>query len=142
MVRISRRVEYALIAVQFMAGEPDRLVSSRDLSETLALPSGLIAKILQRLASAGLLESEQGAGGGYRLVRDPEAISFLELSEAVEGRMRLAACDTAGTGSCERSDVCTVAGPVHLLGARIVGLLADTTVGSLLRSGPVQGAHR
>ncbi len=142
MVRISKRVEYALIAVQFMAREPERLVSARDLCETLALPSGLIAKILQRLAAAGVLESEQGAGGGYRLVRDPESLSFLELSEAVEGRMRLSACDVEGTGSCDRGDVCTVAGPVHSLGARIVGLLADTTVGSLLRSNPVQGAHR
>ena len=140
MVGISKRVEYALIAVQHMDEDRDRLVSSRDLSEHYALPAGLIAKILQRLAAAGLLKSELGAGGGYRLVRDPDSISFLELTEAVEGPARMAACDTVGGGDCERRDTCTVAGPVHTLSARITGLFADTSVGSLLRSTSEKGA--
>ncbi len=140
MIGISRRVEYALIAVQHMNQDRGRLVSARDLSAHYSLPAGLIAKILQRLAGSGLLESELGAGGGYRLVRDPDSISFLELSEAVEGRVRLAACDSDADGDCERRDGCTVAGPVHTLGARIVGLFADTSVGSLLRSTTETGA--
>ena len=132
MVRISKAVEYSLVAIQHMALDRGGLVSARDLADQFALPAGLVAKILQRLAAAGMLESEQGARGGYRLVRDPDTISFLELSEAVEGPMRPAACDTDGIGGCGRSDVCTVAGPVHTLSARIVSLLAMTKVGSLL----------
>jgi len=142
MVRISKTVEYALVAIQHMANHRSELVSARDLAVHFELPAGLVAKILQRLATAGMLESEQGVRGGYRLARDPDAISFLELSEAVEGPFRPAACDTDGAGSCERSDVCTVAGPVHTLSARIVDLLAQTKVGSLLNSEPLEeGAH-
>jgi Rrf2 family protein len=135
MVRISRTVEYALVAIQHMALRPGELVSARDLADRLTLPAGLIAKVLQRLAVAGMLESEQGVHGGYRLSRDPAAISFLELSEAVEGPLRPAACDTGGDGSCDRGTVCTVAGPVHTLSARIIDLLSETTLGSLLNHG-------
>ncbi len=139
MVRISKTVEYALIAIQQMAFHRDELVSARDLAAHFELPAGLVAKILQRLAAAGMLESEQGVRGGYRLVRDPDTMSFLELSEAVEGPFRPVACDTHGAGRCDRSDVCTVSGPVHTLGARIVDLLSETKVGSLLNL--EEGAH-
>ncbi|MFW5737864.1 MAG: RrF2 family transcriptional regulator [Spirochaetota bacterium] len=132
MVRISKAVEYALVAVRHMNDHPESLVSARDLSEHYDLPSGLLAKIMQRLAAAGVVESEQGVRGGYRLARDPGELSFLELSEAVEGPIRTAACDTNGDGSCERTDTCTVAGSVHELSARIVDLLAATSVGELL----------
>ena len=141
MIRISKAAEYALIAVQQMAAEPNRLMSARDLSERSSLPAGLLAKILQRLSAAGILASEQGAAGGYRLVRDPDTVSFLELSQAVEGRLRVAACDVNGVGSCVRSDSCTVAGPVHELGMKIVGLLSDTSVGTLLWPDRRQGAN-
>ena len=48
------------VAVQHMTEHPETLVSARDLSEHYELPSGLLAKIMQRLAAAGILESEQG----------------------------------------------------------------------------------
>jgi Rrf2 family protein len=134
MVRISKAVEYGLVAVRHMIENPGHLVSARDLSAQFSLPGGLVAKVLQRLAAAGILESEQGVRGGYRLARDPHTVSFLELSEAVEGRQHLAACEPDGEGSCDRSDECTVAGPVHTLSARIVALLAETKIGSLLRA--------
>lgn len=132
MVKITKAVEYALVAMQHMDRHPGRLVSARDLSELYALPSGLIAKILQRLASARILASEQGVRGGYRLVRDPASLSFLDLSEAVDGPIRVAACDTHGQQSCDRGEICTVAGPVHELSDRIVDMLASTNVGELL----------
>ncbi|MFW5776859.1 MAG: RrF2 family transcriptional regulator [Spirochaetota bacterium] len=132
MIRISKSVEYALIAVQHMSRRHDRLTSARDLSEHFALPRGLMAKILQRLASAGILESVQGVRGGYRLARDLDGVSFLELSDAVEGPARPAACDGAGDHACGRTEVCTVSEPVHVLSARIVDLLEETKVGALL----------
>lgn len=132
MVRISKAVEYALVVVRNMTEHPETLVSARDLSEHYDLPSGLLAKIMQRLAAAGILESVQGVRGGYRLVRDPRGLSFLELSEAVDGPIRIAACDTNGAGSCDRTDTCTVAGSVNELSGRIVDLLAATSVGDLL----------
>lgn len=132
MLRITKRVEYALVVLQQMQLDPDRLVSARDLSERFDLPGGLIAKILQRLASAGLLESEQGVRGGYRLARDPRTITLLELSEAVDGPLRIAACEGDSPGACERAEMCTVSGPVHSLRSRLESLLDHTTIGSLL----------
>lgn len=142
MLRITKRVEYALVALQQMRLDPNRLVSARDLSERFDLPGGLVAKILQRLASAGMLESEQGVRGGYRLARNPETITLLELAEAVDGPLRVAACEGDPPGACDRADTCTVAGPVHTLRTRIETLLDHTTIGSLLGAdAPVKEAE-
>lgn len=143
MVRISRAVEYALIAVQYMEEHPLELVTARELSDRFSLPAGLIAKILQRLATAGILQSEQGVRGGYRLARELGTVSLLTLSEAVEGPMRPTACDTDGAGGCDRSEACTVADPIHALSARIVDMFAQTDLESLLHTeqDPQQGAH-
>ena len=141
MVRISKAVEYALAAVRHMYEHPGSLVSARDLVGTYQLPAGLVAKILQRLAAAGILASEQGVHGGYRLVRDPDTLSFLALTEAVDGPVRVAACDTGGSGTCDRGDVCTVSEPVHRLSEQIVGLLEETKIGPLLRGETERQAH-
>ena len=129
MVRMSKSVEYAMIAIAYIASCDD-IARSREVAERLDLPAGLLAKILQRLAVAGILSSEQGAHGGYRIARDPDTVSFLELSEAVDGRFKFAPCDDPD--SCERSARCSVAGPVHELGDRISEVLAGVTLGALL----------
>lgn len=129
MVRMSKSVEYAMIAIAYVASR-DGLVRAREIASQLDLPAGLLAKILQRLAVAGILSSEQGAHGGYRIARDPDTVSFLELSEAVDGRFRFAPC--ADPDACERRSQCSVAGPVHELGDRISHVLSSVTIGALL----------
>jgi Rrf2 family protein len=129
MVRISKSTEYALAAIKHLA-QDGGTASVRDLSERYNLPSGLLAKVLQRLASAGIVESVQGARGGYSLIRQPDELTFLELCEAVDGRYRFATCES--DGRCEHEEQCTVSGPVHEMGERITEFLAQTRVGGLL----------
>ena len=135
MVRISRAAEYALVAVKHMALHPEDLVTARGLSTQYDLPAGLVAKTLQRLATARIVESEKGAHGGYRLVGSLDRLSFLRLTEAVDGPFRFAACEQNADRMCTRGDRCTVSGPVHALGARISALLSATTVGEVLQQG-------
>jgi len=130
MLRITRSVEYGLIAVDYLARHADTLVAARDLSESLDLPAGILAKILQRLASAGIVVSELGAHGGYRLGRPLNDVSFLELAHAVEGPHGVTPC--GDEAECERRPTCSVAGPVADIGTRITGLLSEISLGSLL----------
>jgi len=131
MLRITRSVEYGLIAVDYLASLDGELVRARDLSERLKLPAGIVAKVLQRLAAAGIVVSEQGAHGGYRLGGLLDEVSFLELSEAIDGPQHATAC--TDESECDRRPYCTVAGPVAYLGTQITELLSGISVGRLLR---------
>jgi len=57
-------------------------VSSNDLAELYGLPHEALAKILQRLATAGVLMSHHGIKGGYTLARDPRYISVFDVIKA------------------------------------------------------------
>ena len=133
MVRISRSVEYALIALQHMnALAPHTLASARDISRRYDLPSGLVAKLLQKLSTHGIARSEQGAHGGYTLMRQLDDITLFDLIEAVEGPQQFAACRTGDYEQCDRVDSCTVSDSVTVIGDRISGLFSSLTLAELL----------
>ena len=86
---LTRRACYGLLAVHHLAvhaGEGS--LSANDLAEFFGLPHGALAKILQRLAAAGLLISHRGIKGGYTLARDPRRISVFDVLKASEGSRR------------------------------------------------------
>ena len=70
MLRLSKKADYALMAMRHLAAHGDReAVSARELAEAYDIPSELLAKVLQRLVRSRLLESHQGIRGGYGLAR-------------------------------------------------------------------------
>ncbi len=73
MLRLSKKADYALLAMRHLAAQTDRdAVSAREVAEAYDIPPELLAKVLQQLARAGLLESHQGIHGGYVLARAPQ----------------------------------------------------------------------
>ena len=82
---LTRRACYGLLATQHLAGHPgEGSFSATDLAEFYGLPHEALAKILQRLATAGLLMSHHGTKGGYTLARDPRSISVFDVIKASE----------------------------------------------------------
>jgi Rrf2 family protein len=136
MLRITRSVEYGLIAVDYLDSLDGNLARARELSERMKLPAGIIAKVLQRLASAGIVASEQGARGGYRLARSLDDVSFLQLSEAINGTQHVTPC--SDETECDRRAYCSVSGPVAELDTRITELLSSISVGRLLRNKSIE----
>jgi Rrf2 family protein len=69
MFRFSKKTDYALLALQYLAspGESGD-VSARAIAERFEIPAELLAKFLQRLASYGLTTAHKGVHGGYRRV--------------------------------------------------------------------------
>ena len=92
MLRLSKKTDYALLALQYLAspGEPGD-VSARAIAQRFEIPAELLAKILQRLAHGGLITAHRGVHGGYRLARSPDAISIADIAQAVDGPASLAA---------------------------------------------------
>src|SRR5229473_3956187 len=86
---LTRRACYGLLAAQHLAEHAcEGSFSANDLAEFYGLPHEALAKILQRLATAGVLMSHHGTKGGYTLARDPRYISVFDVIKASEGLRR------------------------------------------------------
>jgi Rrf2 family protein len=85
-VQLGEGVEWALHSCIVLAVvPPDRALPAAKLAELHALPAAYLAKHLQALSQAGIVEAVAGRRGGYRLGRPAADISVLDVVEAVEG---------------------------------------------------------
>jgi len=108
VLRISRKIDYGLRAMIYLASIPDgAVVPFREIGRRMSVPEDFLAKILKHLVDRGLVRSTRGPRGGYTLGRPASEISFLEVIEAVEGPVALNVClDDEG---CGREPDCTMA---------------------------------
>ena len=101
---LTRRACYGLLAVQHLAEHAgEGSFSANDLAEFYGLPHEALAKILQRLATAGVLMSHHGIRGGYTLSRDPRYISVFDVIKASDrprrGSLHSQRLQRLGTGN-------------------------------------------
>ena len=84
-MRLGEGVEWSLHCVAVLAAlPPDRALPAARLAEFHGVPPAYLAKHLQALAAAGVVESVVGPRGGYRLARPPAEITVLDVVEAVD----------------------------------------------------------
>ncbi len=108
VLRISRKIDYALRAMIFLASIPDgAVVPFREIGRRMSVPEDFLAKILKHLVDRGLVRSTRGPRGGYALGRASAEISFLDVIEAVEGPIALNVCLDNEEG-CRREPSCTM----------------------------------
>lgn len=111
MIRITKQTDYGVVLLNAMSQSTDVLLSTRDLSEGTQIPLPMVQKILKLLTRAELVHSQRGAGGGYRLAREAEAISVAEVIEALEGPIAITECLTEELDhSCQHAQGCSTRG--------------------------------
>ncbi|MGE4056051.1 MAG: Rrf2 family transcriptional regulator [Vicinamibacterales bacterium] len=131
MLRLSKKADYALMAMKHLAINGDRGASSaREIAGQYDIPIELLAKVLQRLARRGLLLSQQGTRGGYQLARTPALISVADVIQAIDGPVAVTACSTE-EGSCEQYAKCNVRDPLWKVRERILAALGECTIAEL-----------
>jgi len=89
---ISHTAEYALRAIVWLARDPDIALGTPRIARATHVPAGYLARVLQALARAGLVESHPGRSGGFRLRRAPREISVLDVINAVDPVQRIERC--------------------------------------------------
>jgi len=92
MAYIGSGVEYGLHCLLWLVGSPAEPASSRDLAELQGVSPSFLAKIFPKLEKAGIVRASEGIRGGYVLGRPAEAISVLDVVDAIEGRKPLFEC--------------------------------------------------
>jgi len=136
MLRLSKRADYALIAMKHLALHGDRGSSSaREIAGLYDTPIGLMAKVLQRLVQRGLLASQKGTRGGYQLARKPIQISVADVIQAIDGPVTVTACST-DDGQCEQFSKCNVRDPLWRVRERILSALGECTIADLAADPP------
>ncbi len=133
MLSLTRKTEYALIALCHLARQGRKVVSARDIAVTHDVPLPLLMNVLKRLNRSGFLMSVRGAHGGYMLEKSPREITLEALVEAVEGPVHLVRCANPGLEGrpCDLSEVCPIKGALHKVHHRLRRFFADVTIADL-----------
>jgi Rrf2 family protein len=131
MLRLSKKTDYALLAMRHLAANADRgAVSARELAETYNIPTELLAKVLQKLVRGKLLESHQGIRGGYALARPATNMSVADVIQAVDGPFTVTAC-SEDDHSCDQYSKCNIRDPLWRIKDQIVATLTAMSVAEL-----------
>ena len=132
MLRLSKKVDYGLMALMHLARHGDASSwSAREIAETYDIPGGLLAKVLQRLAQDGFVASQHGKKGGYTLARPASQISVAEIVQAIDGTLSLTEC-SSDDGNCLQFETCNVKSPLQRLHDRVVGMLSTLTIAQMV----------
>src|SRR5688500_4339952 len=137
MLRLSKKADYALISLGYLAEHPEHVVSAREIGERCQLPLPLLMNILKVLHQRGVLKSSRGASGGYRIASDLGKLSLLELSgmlENADGGASGRAGAGAGDGEMDRKRF-ALHGAAQALQYRIVRFMRDVSVADLVLPG-------
>jgi FeS assembly SUF system regulator len=138
MLRLSKKADYALMAMKHLAVRTDAAsASAREIAEQYDIPIELMAKVLQQLARRGLLTSHQGTRGGYRLSRPTASISVADIIQAIDGPLTMTSCSTEDE-QCEQFTKCNVRDPLWRIKDRIVAALATCSLAEIASDTPVE----
>lgn len=131
MLKINKKVEYALIALKHIRDQKDdQLISTRDICDKYDIPFDTTAKVMQTMNNQGILKSFKGVKGGYALEQDLSQINFLSFSNLIEGDDRIFNCYKNGK-QCEKMEICNIATPLEALNDKINQFLETLTLEEL-----------
>ncbi|MBL7715081.1 MAG: Rrf2 family transcriptional regulator [Bdellovibrionales bacterium] len=137
MIKLNRTTEYGLVAMKHMAKKPGgSATSAREVSDQFGFPFEITAKTLQRLKDTGLIQSLQGARGGYVLARSLDEITLGEFVEKMEGPVAVVNCASGKTESpgCEYSGRCEMTSVMTDLNRRVIQFLSGIRLSELANS--------
>jgi Rrf2 family protein len=107
LMNVGRRVDYAVRALSYLAGQPAGKVMSRsDIEQSQGIPSFYLSKIMKDLVTGGLVVSHVGSKGGFTLAKPPPEISIKDVYECVERPLVLMECLEQGVSYCSFCSVC------------------------------------
>ncbi len=109
MLRLSKLTDYAVVVLVSLSHHQD-VTTSPTLALATGVPEPTVAKVLKALCGAGLVASQRGARGGYRLARPLTAIPIASVITAIDGPISLTACVAGAVGGCETHGTCPVRG--------------------------------
>jgi Rrf2 family protein len=135
MFKINRKIEYALIALKYMSHKkPGQLTTAKEICDIYLTPFDTTSRVMQIMAQQGILKAEQGAHGGYLILRDLSRVTLSELTDMITGPIEIANCFHGNYSTCEINSSCSVIGPMLNLNQKISTLFKDISINELISS--------
>jgi len=132
---LSKTGIHALTALASLTRLPEGVyVGASELAEQIGAPPNYLGKLLKTLADDGIVESQKGKGGGFRLARTPAAITLLEVVEPIEHVSRWFGC-FMGQVECSDQGACTVHNRWKEVRDLYLRFLRETTIADLAGRG-------
>lgn len=137
---LSRTAIHALRAVASLAELPaNEYAGAGDVAEQIGAPRNYLGKLLRVLADEGILESQKGKGGGFRLARKADRLAIYDVVEPIDHVSRWGGC-FLGRGRCSEKDPCTVHAEWGQVREQYLRFLKKTSVADLARQ-PALESH-
>ncbi|WP_168013650.1 SUF system Fe-S cluster assembly regulator [Halomonas salinarum] len=137
MLKLSRLTDYAAVVMAQIARHPEQPHAAADLAEEVQLPQPTVSKTLKMLVRAGLLTSQRGAQGGYRLARPASQISAVDIITAIEGPVAMTEC-SQDDGDCDLAATCGVSDNWQRVSLAVRTLLDSVTLAHLAETTPIK----
>ena len=127
MLRLTKKIEYALIAISYVSKKnKDELSSSNEISLACNVPKQLLAKIMQSLTKSGYLNAVKGSKGGYCIGTSLDKIKLIDFIESIEGPFGLVGCQI--DEYCEIIDSCEIKSPIFKINENIKTIFKETSL--------------
>jgi Rrf2 family transcriptional regulator, iron-sulfur cluster assembly transcription factor len=107
------------------------------IAQEIDAPPNYLSKLLKALARQGVVESQKGLGGGFRLARDPKSITLLEVVEPIEHVSRWTGC-ILGRPECSDAEPCAIHTRWKAVRDAYLHMLRRTTIAELVAKGELE----
>ncbi len=129
MLRLSKKVEYALMALRYIVVSKENIITAKEISSKYGIPHELLAKILQKLKKERILESIKGVHGGYRLQKSPDDIKLTDLIKSLDGDFSITECvHGQSEDDCSMFNGCTIKSPVNKMQKELESFFETKTI--------------
>jgi Rrf2 family protein len=138
---LTRSGIHAVRAMVVLAEAPaQQFCGTQEIAEITGSPRNYLGKILQQLSRYGLVESQKGLGGGFRLARDARQITIYEVVDGLEDISRWSEC-VLGNDHCTPGQPCAIHSKWSRVRDSYFDLLKNTSVADLAKGGGVPDAR-
>lgn len=141
MFKLSKKVEYGLLAMQYLSNSELERASAKEIAQSLEISYEFLSKALQALLKSEIISSKQGAKGGYYLSKDAKDISLMDVIKSLDENTSLVDCMCRTGKSCQRENDCTLKGPIVRLQKMIDEIFENTTVADLRKKEFLQNSN-
>ena len=126
MLKLTRKLEYALISLRHMQMKGDTLSTTKEIADLYTIPRELLAKTLQQMARLRYINAVQGPHGGYRIYKSLTHISLTQFVEELEGPLGMVNCSIST--DCIQLNNCNIRIPINKINDNIRSIFNDIPI--------------
>ena len=117
MLKLTRKLEYGLIALSHLRMKRNIISSSKEISQMYMIPREVLAKVLQKMVKLDYIDAVKGPSGGYKLRQSLDGVNLTQFIEEMEGPLGVVDCSI--NIECNQMDNCNIRIPINKINENI-----------------------